>query len=189
MVTVGLQSQTITFVAPSNITLGDWPNALSATASSGLLVSFVSLTTPVCTVNGHTPSIVAAGICTMQAQQAGNASYAAAPNVNQSFTVAKRGQTITFALGNHALGDAPFTVSATASSFLPVSFSALTPAVCSVSGTTVTVVAAGTCTVRASQPGNAVFAPAPNLDQSFTVGGGVQYLYDGAGNLIGIQRN
>ncbi len=153
-------------------------------------MNFVSLTTSVCTVNGHTPSILAAGICTMQAQQAGNASYAAAPNVNQSFTVAKRRQTIIFdALGNHALGDAPFTVSATASSFLPVSFSGLTPAVCTVSGTTVTVVAAGACTVRASQPGNDVFAPAPNLDQSFTVAGGVQYLHDGAGNLIGIQRN
>jgi YD repeat-containing protein len=62
-----------------------------------------------------------------------------------------------------------------------------------VSGTTVTLVAAGTCTIRASQAGNATYAPAPNVDQSFTVssasGSSVQYQYDGAGNLIGIQRN
>jgi hypothetical protein len=69
-------------------------------------------------------------------------------------------QTITFAsVGNKKVGDV-FNVSATASSGLPVTLSSLTPAVCTIAGNTVTAVAQGTCTIRASQAGNATFAPA-----------------------------
>ena len=50
-----------------------------------------------------------------------------------------------------------------------MSFSSLTAPVCTVSGTTVTLVATGICTIRAAQAGNANFNPAPNVDQSFTV--------------------
>ena len=79
-------------------------------------------------------------------------------------------QTISFgALADRTLAASPFTVSATASSGLPVSFSSLTTPVCTVSGTTVTLVATGLCTIRAAQAGNANFNPAPNVDQSFTV--------------------
>ncbi len=64
-----------------------------------------------------------------------------------------------------------FTVSATASSGLPVSFSSLTPAVCSVSGTTVTLIAVGTCTIQATQPatGSTSYDPATPVNQSFLV--------------------
>lgn len=79
-------------------------------------------------------------------------------------------QTITFnPLANATYGASPITVSASASSGLPVSFSTDTPAVCSVTGATVTILAAGTCTVRASQAGNASWLPAPDVTQSFTV--------------------
>src|SRR5207247_517802 len=85
-------------------------------------------------------------------------------------TVNKADQTITFgALGNKTYGDADFTVSATASSGLTVSFSSQTTATCTVSGTTVHIVAAGTCTIRASQDGDLNYNAAPNVDQSFTI--------------------
>ena len=80
-------SQTITFGTLSNKTLGTAPFTVSATASSGLTVSFNSQTTPVCTVSGTTVTLVAAGTCTIQATQAGNTIYAAATPVNQSFQV------------------------------------------------------------------------------------------------------
>jgi hypothetical protein len=60
-------------------------------------------------------------------------------------------------------------VSATATSSLEVSFSSQTMAVCTVAGTTVTLVTTGTCTIRASQGGNANWNAAVNVDQSFTV--------------------
>lgn len=79
-------------------------------------------------------------------------------------------QTITFApLPDKLVNAPPFTVNATASSGLPVSFAALTPNICTVSGTTVTLLTTGTCTIQASQGGNANFNPAPPVAQSFAV--------------------
>ncbi len=77
-------------------------------------------------------------------------------------------QTVTFgSLANHTYGDAPITVSASASSGLSVSFSVLSgPA--SINGNTLTITGAGTVSVRAAQAGNATYA-ATNVDQSFTV--------------------
>jgi subtilase family serine protease len=79
-------------------------------------------------------------------------------------------QTISFgALSTRLLGSGSFTLSATASSGLTVSFGSLTRHVCTVSGTTVALVNLGTCTIQASQNGNADYAPAPSVDQSFLV--------------------
>ncbi len=170
-ITISGVAQTIAFGSLGSVAYGTVPFAVNATASSGLAVSFSSVTTPVCAVSGNTVTIVAAGTCTLQAAQAGNAVYSPAANVSRSFAVAQATQTITFtALASRNLGSAPFTVSATASSGLAVGFSSLTPSVCSVSGSTVTLVAAGTCTLQASQAGNANIAAAPSVQQSLTVG-------------------
>lgn len=163
-------SQTIAFAAIPTHTLGDPPFGVSATASSGLAVSFGSLTPPVCTVSGSTVTIVAAGTCTIRASQPGDSNWLAAPDVDRSFAVSKTAQTITFAaLPNRTYGDPPFAVSATASSGLAVAFASLTPQVCSVSAATVTIAAAGTCTIRASQAGDAQYAAAADVDRSFAV--------------------
>ena len=78
-------------------------------------------------------------------------------------------QVVSFSpLAPHAVG-ASFTVSASASSGLPVSFDSQTPQVCSVSGATVTTLAAGQCDVQAAQGGNADFQPAAAVIQGFTV--------------------
>jgi hypothetical protein len=80
-------SQTIAFGALSNQLLGSAPFKVSATASSGLTVSFNSQTKNVCTVSGTTVTLVASGTCTIQATQAGNTNWAAAAPVNQGFQV------------------------------------------------------------------------------------------------------
>jgi len=79
--------QTITFGALSDKTLGDGPFVVTASASSGLPVSFTSTTPSVCTVSGVTVTLVGAGTCSITASQAGNASYGAATPVTQSFRV------------------------------------------------------------------------------------------------------
>ena len=82
-------------------------------------------------------------------------------------------QTITFApLSGKAYGDAPFTVSATATSGLAVTFTVAPAGVCTATGTngsTITIVGAGTCTVTANQAGNASYAPAPPVARSFGI--------------------
>jgi hypothetical protein len=70
------------------------------------------------------------------------------------------------------LGTPPFTVTATASSGLTVTFTTTTPLVCTSSGTngaTITLLAQGTCSVLADQAGNAQFAAAPTVQRDFTV--------------------
>jgi hypothetical protein len=165
------QAQSITFNP-----IGDMPVnsgfSLSATASSGLAVSFSSQAQTVCTVAGDVVSLIAGGICTITASQAGNASYAAAPTVTQSFSVTLLAQTISFTLiADQTLEAAPFSVTATAtaSSGLPVGIASLTPAVCSISGNTVTLLTAGLCTLEAAQPGDGQYRAAPSVMQTFSV--------------------
>lgn len=94
---VSLTSQTITFASPGAQNSGT-TKALTATATSNLPVSFTSSTTAVCTVSGTTLTLVAPGSCTINADQAGNATYAAAPQVSRTITVSAP-QAITFASG------------------------------------------------------------------------------------------
>lgn len=83
-------------------------------------------------------------------------------------TAAKQSQTISFAaLPDKRWGDPPFTVSATASSGLPVNFSAAGD--CTVAGATVTLTAAGTCTITARQDGNDAYYPAPDVAHTFRI--------------------
>jgi hypothetical protein len=60
---------------------------VSATASSGLAVSFSSTTPLVCALSGTTVRLVSVGACSIQATQAGNNNWAAATPVTQSFQV------------------------------------------------------------------------------------------------------
>src|SRR5207244_2568803 len=78
----------------------------SATASSGLTVSFSSQTTTTCTVSGTTVHIVAAGTCTIRASQGGDLNYNPAPNVDQSFTINKKDATWTTNAASKTYGDA-----------------------------------------------------------------------------------
>jgi hypothetical protein len=82
----GHTTQTITFDNPGTQTVGA-PLTLSATANSGLTVSFTSATASDCTVSGASVTFGAAGTCTIDASVAGNSTYAAASQVAQSFTV------------------------------------------------------------------------------------------------------
>jgi hypothetical protein len=90
--------------------------------------------------------------------------------VDRSIAVAKANQTIAFpAISNKNAGDSPFTVNATASSGLPVTYSIVSgPA--TVNGNTITLTGGtGTVTVRACQTGNACFNAAPCVDRTFSV--------------------
>jgi len=86
------ESQTITFGALSNQTLGTAPFDLRATATSALTVTFASNSKTICTVsgvNGVNLTPVKVGACSITASQAGNSTYAAAPSVTRTFTVEK----------------------------------------------------------------------------------------------------
>jgi uncharacterized membrane protein len=163
--------QTITFPTVPAQTYGAAPFMLNATASSGLAVAFTSTTPTICKVSGATVTLVGAGAdCTIEASQAGNGYYDAAAKITGRFYVYREAQTIAFnTLPNQTLGAAPITLSASASSGLAVIFVSATTGVCTVSGATATMIATGTCTIRATQVGNSVYLAATTVAQSTTV--------------------
>ena len=176
-ITVTLTPQSISFTAPAAGTAGA-PGTLSGTASSGLPVVLSvdpASGTKVCTVSGSTVTYTAAGTCLIDANQPGNATWAAAPQVQRTITVTLTPQSITFTAPAAGTAGAPGTLSATASSGLPVVLS-VDPAsgtkVCTVSGSTVTYTAAGTCLIDANQAGNTTWAAAPQVQRATAVASG-----------------
>lgn len=162
--------QTITFGPLTSRQVGDNPFALTASASSGLPVSYVSSNTSVATISGNLVFIVGLGTTTITASQPGDATYSAAPDVGQSLVVNKRDQTITFApLPSKKVGDPPFALSATASSGLAVSYASSNPGVATVTGNMVTIVGLGTTNITATQAGNASFNAALPITQSLSI--------------------
>jgi len=78
--------QTITFAALSPVSVGA-SFTLSATASSGLAVTYVSSDSNVATISGNTVTSVGPGTCDITASQAGDGNYKAATDVVRSLVV------------------------------------------------------------------------------------------------------
>lgn len=170
LLTVAKADQTILFNSLPLKTFGDNDFAISASASSGLIVNFSSNNTSVATVSGNTIHIVGGGNALITASQSGNSNYNAAPDVSQTLTVRNSGQTISFnPIPDKIYGDQDFALSATASSGLVVSFSSDNPAVATVSGNIIHIRGAGTAIVTATQSGDSNYGPATPVSQSLTV--------------------
>ena len=93
-------------------------------------------------------------------------------------TFMKLAQQIDFApLPDHVYGEPDFTIAATATSGLVVSFSA--SGACSVSGTTVHITNVGSCTITATQPGDDTYAPADPVTHTLAI------TYARAGECLG----
>jgi hypothetical protein len=167
---VSQAAQTITFPAIASKAYGAPSFNLGATATSGLPITYSSSNTNVATVSGNTVTIRGVGSTTITASQAGNANYVAAPSVGQSLTVTKAAQTITFTAPTaQTYGNSSFTLSATASSGLPVTFTSANTNVATISGNTVTIKGAGTVSITASQSGNANYNAATSVAKTLTV--------------------
>ena len=164
-------AQTITFGSLPATPVGS-SVTVSATASSGIPVTFSSRTSTSCSVSGRQVTLIAIGTCTIAADQAGDPGYyLAAATVTSSLQVSGLPQSITFgAIAPIAVGSST-TLSASASSGLAVTFSSQTPSVCSLNGSTMLALAAGTCTVAADQAGDGSYwAAAPTVKQSASIG-------------------
>jgi ABC-type transport system substrate-binding protein len=158
--------QAITFGALPSRTFGERDFGVGASASSGLPVAFAASGN--CVIAAATVHLTGAGSCTITAFQPGDTSYAPAPPVLQTFVVVKASQVIAFGpLADKTYGDAEFTVSASASSGLAVSFAATGS--CSLASATLQVTSAGSCTVTASQPGDANYDAAPLVARTFAI--------------------
>ena len=156
-------SQTITFTPSSLPASAAYKSTftVAATASSGLAVTFTS--SGACSNSGATYTMTSGtGTCSVIANQAGNSNYSAAAQVTKTVTATKASQTISFTTDPPASAayKTSFTVAATASSGLAVTFTS--SGSCSDSGATYTMTAStGTCSVIANQAGNSNYSAAP----------------------------
>jgi len=175
----GTQTISFTSTAPSGATVGGATYTPTATATSGLTVSFTidASASSICSISSGTISFIGVGTCLINADQAGNAAWLPAQTTQQSFAVGKGNQTISFssmAPSGATVGGATYTPTATATSGLAVTFAidASSSTVCSISAGTVSFIGVGTCTINANQGGNANYLVAPQVQQSFTVTSG-----------------
>ena len=173
-ITINQATQTISFTDPGPQTYSPGGTfALNATGgASGNPIVFASTTTGVCTVSGSTATIVSAGNCNITANQAGNTNYSAAPQVARDITINQASQTITFDdPGTQTFAPSgTFGLSATGGgSGNPIVFASTTTGVCTVSGSTATIVSAGTCSLTANQAGNTNYSAAPEVTRDVTI--------------------
>jgi gliding motility-associated-like protein len=168
--TVNKADQTITFNPLPDKTYGDSDFTLTAVASSALQVTYLSGNTDVATISGSTVHIVGAGTTVITASQAGNDNFNAAPGVQQSLTVNKADQTITFeALLDKTFGTPDYNLFATASSGLAVTYVSSNTAVATVTGDLVHIAGVGTTLITASQAGSSNYNAAPDVPQTLNV--------------------
>jgi trimeric autotransporter adhesin len=169
-------SQVIVFGAAPAVNVGATGSVSATGGASGNPVVFTTLTSAICTISGATVTGVAAGTCTIAANQAGTANYTAAPQVSLSFTIGRIAQTIMFGAAPAVSAGGTGEISATGgASGNPITFNSITYNTCVISGTTVTGKAVGTCTIQAMQAGNADYN-AGVAQQSFAISQGSQVI-------------
>ena len=143
--------------------------AVTATASSGLTVTFTSSGS--CSDSGATYTMTAStGTCSVIANQAGNSNYSAAPPLTLPVSATQAPQTITFTTNPPATAanKSTFKVAAAGgASGNAVTFTS--SGSCSNSGATYTMSSAtGTCSVIANQAGNSNYAAAAQVTKTVT---------------------
>ena len=143
-------AQTIAFHPLAGIQIGQ-TSTLTATATSGLPVSFVSGTPTVASISGNVATGLILGSSQITAAQAGDTNWLAAPSVDQALAVGLQAQTIT-------------------SSGLAVTYTSSDTNIAQISGTTVVAIGPGTVTITANQAGNGTFAAATPITASLSVG-------------------
>ena len=184
MLTVAPAPATVTLSGLSAVYDGTAKAASVSTVPSGLPVSV--------TYNGNATIPVNAGSYTVVAT-VNSSNYTG--SASGTLVITQPNQTINFAaLAAVTYGSAPFALTATASSSLPVSYISGNPAVATVSGSTVTIVGAGTTLITASQAGNSNYSAAAPVSQMLTVApapatvtlSGLSAVYDGTAKAASV---
>ncbi len=162
-------AQTITFTsAPPPNPVAEGTYTVTATASSGLTVAFsidAASTANTCTIAGSVVSFTGTGNCIVDANQAGNANYAAAPTAQQTVAV---GKTISSVAVQSSLNPSVFgqsvTFTATVSGQTPGGTVTFTSGAATLCGTVTLSGGTATCTTAALPVGNDTLAAAYSGD-------------------------
>lgn len=159
--------------------------SLSATATSGLTVSFSVLSGPA-TLSGTILNITGAGIIEVKASQDGNSTYNPAPPVTQQFQISKATPVITQADISKIFGDVDFSITPASSSSGTFSFVSGNTEIFTLNGNVVTIVGAGNTLLDITQQPTANYFGATKTvlftvgkaSSTITVTGDTEYTYN-----------
>ncbi len=178
VVVVGKGTQVLNFTSTaSNAAVGGSTYTPIVTSNAPGVSIVLSVSTPsICSITaGGVVSFIGAGSCDIVADQIGNVDYLAASRT-QTVNVARGSQSISFVTSppGAQVNGPTYTLTATATSGLPVSFSSATLSICTVSNGIVSFVGVGNCTINADQTISTNWNAAPTVQQTFPVFKGVQ---------------
>jgi hypothetical protein len=159
--------QLIQFAEIPPVRFGDAPVKLVATSSAGLSVSFELVSGPG-ELNGDVLTFKGAGVIRVGGLQSGNAEYLPAAAV-LDIPIGKALQSITFTLPSRIVVGFPITLTAAASSGLPVSFEVLSGPGALAEGGVLNAEGEGEIVINTVQPGDGNFEPAPAVQRSVRV--------------------
>jgi hypothetical protein len=161
-------NQSITFATPAARTYGDPDFDPGATSSSGYSVSYGASGN--CSIVSALVHITGAGSCTVMANQAGDADYNAAPQVQRTFSVGKASQAILIgtAAPASAVYGAGFAVAATGGGSGNTVTYGSSGACTNTSANFTMTSGTGTCTVTYDQAGNANYNAATQQTEAVT---------------------
>jgi len=175
--------------------VGDYPDYVMSGTSSGLPLTYTSTPPGIAVIESGRLHILAEGTTIITATQSGDARYFPAIPISRTITVgppatAGVGNVISFAdLPNKTVVDAPFNLTATATSGLPVTYSSSNPAVAEVSGNLVSIKGIGSTIITAFQAGNGNIAAATPIARKLTIDKKSQHIpfYLTSSETFGIQ--
>jgi YVTN family beta-propeller protein len=180
--TVAQTAQTIAFAPLADASYGIPAFPVYALASSGLPVSYAA--SGACSVSGNSVQVAGTGSCMITASQNGDSNYSPATSVARTFNISPANQVIAFgpaptgvtAGQQHVFVTATSSSPTSAPSTTAITFTSLTPAVCTIDRSSfnnaagLKLLAAGQCTIAADQVGDANYNPALQATLGFTVG-------------------
>jgi outer membrane protein OmpA-like peptidoglycan-associated protein len=168
-------SQVVTFTSsiPSSSTVGSTYSP-TATSSSGLLptISLTSGANSVCSLAVGVVTFISSGVCEISAAQDGDSNWLAATSEVQVVEIGKLSQAISFTQPvQYELSHPGFIPETSSSSGLAVDVSITSgSSVCAQSSSgLITFLTVGTCSLRATQPGDATFSAASSVSRTVTV--------------------
>ena len=184
---LNMAQPTLTITAPERLATGEGATVSATSDLPGIVtLTVASATAANCTLTGTTLTATQTGTCTLNAETPATADHVAAI-ATFHVTITGTPQSINFGVGplitesDVPFGTTPPTLTATASSGLPVSYEISTPSICEALAPAspsdvwgIRLLNLGTCTVRATQAGNATYERAPSIERSFTIVQGSQ---------------
>jgi hypothetical protein len=175
-ISIGKAGQTISITStPSNpIALDTYTFAATASSGAPVTATIDNASSTVCSISNNVVTYLTSGSCVINANQGGNSNFNGATQVQQTITVAKKAQTISWpTISGQQFGVANFNAGASAGSSLSIAYSlgsSTTNSACSITSSgTVSILAAGECYLVADQAGDATWAAAAQVTIHFNV--------------------